>query len=67
MKRYLNIVYLSSWMFIVIALLVFSIARDGLVSLFGKKKSTRESKNQAHKKENKSAKYVITRRRELHT
>ncbi len=67
MKKLFNIVYLSAWMLIVIMLLIFSMVRDSITSLLNKKKSRQDAKNQLHKKENKSTKYIITERSTLRT
>ena len=56
-----NYIYLSSLMITVIALLLFSLARDSVVSFFDKKKSTKHAhaKDKTPDVQQKSSKYII--------
>lgn len=56
-----NYIYLSSLMVAVVALLLFSLARDSVVSFFDKKKSTQHAhaKNKTPGIQQESSKYII--------
>jgi len=60
-RALINYIYLSSLMIAVVALLLFSLARDSVVSFFDKKKSTQHShaKNKTSGVQQKSSKYII--------
>ncbi len=65
MKKKINIAYLSAWMVFVVALLVISVVRDNISSLFGKLSSRQKVKKRSYKRATMPRNYVITQRRQL--